>query len=152
MTYVKSAITDQDAARIRSDIKASKHLYELASMQTGHMTQAQWAIDRAGNSYLYQASVPCLDSAISCVYAYFYEDRLYEMLVTGMFSQFSVQVTLSDASLNWQDEHMQRCFKAAMLELGSPFQSAADVFTEELGITFDNTLAVFEFSSKKPGT
>ncbi len=152
MNYVKAAITEQDAARIRSDIKASTHLYELARMYVETMTKHQWMIDRVGNSYLYRAGVPRLDSAISNVYAYFYEGRLYEMLVTGMLGHFSVKITMNDDSLNWQDENMHRAFKAALQELGLPFQSAADVFTEKLGITFDNTAAVFEFSAKKPGT
>ncbi|WP_162042653.1 hypothetical protein [Undibacterium sp. YM2] len=116
------------------------------------MTKHQWMIDRVGNSYLYRAAVPRLDSAISNVYAYFYEGRLYEMLVTWVFVRFSVEVTMNDASLNWQDARLQSSFKLAFLELGLPFQSAADVFTEKLGITFDHADAVFEFSAKKPGT
>ncbi|MFZ6733495.1 hypothetical protein ACO0LG_16325 [Undibacterium sp. Ji42W] len=52
MNYVKAAITEQDAASIRSDIKASNHLHELARTYVETMTKHEWVIDHVTNSYL----------------------------------------------------------------------------------------------------
>ena len=152
MNYVKEEITELDTERIRSDINAAKSLYELASMDVKRLTADKWAIDRSANSYLCRALVIIPESATSGIYAFFYDGRLYELVVTGMFGRFSVEVTMNEASLNWQDANLQLSLKTAFLKLGLPFQAAADVFTEELGITFDNAATVFEFLPKKTGT
>ncbi|MFZ6870505.1 hypothetical protein ACO0LF_00370 [Undibacterium sp. Di27W] len=150
MKYIKEKISELDVEKIKMDLRKASCLDELASADVTRLVGKTWVIDRERNSYLCNAQVPVLsrESAISEVYIFSYENTVYELFVTGMFIKFSVQVNVNLSSDKWQSSDMQQSFASAFLELGLPYQDAANIFSEKLGIKFDNIDTVFEFSQE----
>ena len=151
MKYIKEEISELDSKKIKVDLSKATRLLEIASINVKYLIGENWAIDRKENSYLCKAQVVSRESATSTVYFFFRDNTSYELLLTGVFGTFTVQVNAEVPSLKWQDMDLKNSFISALLELGLPFQGAADVFAEELGIKFDNATTIFEFSQKKVG-